>query len=439
MRFPKFRTARRTAQRVSAALAVLAMLGEPGLPASPDAKEAWHQWRGPNNNGVAESDAPLHFSGTENVKWRIAIPGKGNSTPVISGRTIYLTTSVESGTDIETGALGQHDFLVLAIDKETGEEVWRRTATSAEPHEGYHLRYGSFASNSPVTDGEVLIANFGSRGVYAYDLEGKLLWSKDLGRLYMRNTFGEGTAPVLYQDSLIIQNDHEGQSYIVVLNRTNGEEIWRADRDERSSWPQPVVVDFKGRKQLVTSSTRVRSYDLETGELIWEAGGLSLNAVAAVINVNDEMVIAMTAFRNPNLLAIRLGGTGDLTDNPKYVKWTNQRGNSYTASPVLHDGILYFVTDRGLMNAFDALTGAKHYHQQRLPEAYTFKASPVAARGKLYLASEEGDIVVLKLGTSYEVLAVNSMGDEMFVSSPVIVDGNLYVRSQDELFCIGGD
>ncbi len=439
MRLSPSTTARRSAQQASGALAVLTMLAAPGLPAGPDAKDAWCQWRGPNNNGVAESDAPLHFSGTENVKWRISIPGKGNSTPVISGRTIYLTTSVESGTDIETGALVQHDFLVLAIDKESGEEVWTRTATSAEPHEGYHRQYGSFASNSPVTDGEVLIANFGSRGVYAYGLDGTLLWSKDLGRLYMRNTFGEGIAPVLHRDSLIIQNDHEGQSYIVVLNKNNGKEIWRADRDERSSWPQPVVVDFEGRKQLVTSSTRVRSYDLETGELIWEAGGLGGNAVPAVISVNDEMVIAMTGFRDPNLLAIRLGGDGDLTDNAEYVKWTNQRGNSYTASPVLHDGVLYFVTDRGLVNAFDALTGEKHYHQQRLPETYTFKASPVAARGKLYLASEQGDVVVLKLGASYEVLAVNKMGDEMFVSSPVIVDGKLFLRSQDELFCIGAD
>ena len=173
--------------------------------------------------------------------------------------------------------------------------------------------------------------------------------------------------------------------------------------------------------------------------MIWAAGGLGANAIPAVINVKNEMVIAMTGFRDPNLLAIRLGGKGDITDNPDYVKWTNQKGNAYTASPVLHEGILYFVTDRGLVNAFDAVTGEKHYHQQRLPEAYTFKASPVAANGKLYLASEEGDVIVLRMGKAYEVLAVNKMGDEMFVSSPVVVDGMLYLRSQDELFCIGGD
>ena len=421
---------------VPVTLAGLALIAAPAHSAGPEAKEAWRQWRGPNNNGVAESDAPLKFSGTKNVKWRITIPGKGNSTPVISDGKIFVTTAAVSDNDDGAGEFPLYDFLVIAIDKETGEVAWRRTATSAKPHEGYHRRYGSFASNSPVTDGEILIASFGSRGVYAYDLDGGLLWKKDLGRMHMRMSFGEGIAPVLHGDSLIIQNDHEGDSYIVVLDKRTGKEKWRAQRDERSSWPQPIVVEYDGRKQLVTSSTRVRSYDFETGELIWEAGGLGANAIPAVINVNSEMVIAMTGYRDPNLLAIRLGGKGDITDNTDYIKWTNQRGNAYSASPVLHDGILYFVTDRGFVNAFDAVTGEKFYHQQRLPETYTFKASPVAAHGKLYLASEEGDVIVLKLGTEYEVLAVNEMGDEMFVSSPVILDGKLYLRSQDELFCI---
>ena len=436
MQFVSSPAARPRAFTTLVALASLVMLALPSAGAGPDAKDAWRQWRGPNNNGVAESDAPLHFSDTKNIKWRIAIPGKGHSTPVVSDGAIYLTTAAVSEKDNGEGDFPLYDFLVLAIDMETGKELWRRNATGAQPHEGYHRRYGSFASNSPVTDGEILIASFGSRGTYAYTMDGELIWKKDLGPLYMRNQFGEGIAPALHEDSLIIQNDHEGESYIVVLDKSTGEEKWRAERDERSSWPQPIVVPYEGREQLVTSSTRMRSYDLETGELIWEAGGLGANAIPAVINVNNEMVIAMTGYRDPNLLAIRLGGKGDITDNADFLKWTNDRGNAYSASPVLHDGILYFVTDRGMVNAFDAMTGEKFYHQQRLPETYTFKASPVAANGKLYLASEEGDVIVLKLGKEYEVLAVNSMGDEMFVSSPVIVDGKLYLRSQDELFCI---
>ena len=425
------------------------LLGEPTI------KESWHQWRGPHNNGVAEGDAPTNFSATDKVKWKIAIPGKGNSTPVVWGDVIYLTTAIAQDTPQAdapqpagrsgrgpgggAGALVDTDFVVMALDKNSGKVLWQKTAATLTPHEGYHRQYGSFASNSPVTDGETLIASFGSRGVFAFDMDGNLKWKKDLGRLQMRLAFGEGVAPALHDKYLIIQNDHEGQSYIVVLDKNNGEELWRAERDEHSSWPQPIVVDYDGRKQLVTSSARVRSYDLATGELIWEAGGLGANAIPAVINVDNEMVIAMTGYRDPNLLAIKLGGEGDLTDNPEYVKWTNDRGNSYSASPVLHDGILYFVTDRGMVNAFDAKTGEKFYHQQRLPETYTFKASPVAANGKLYLATEEGDVIVLKLGKTYEVLATNKMGDEMFISSPIIVGGDLYLRSQDELFCISSD
>ncbi|MYA80547.1 MAG: PQQ-binding-like beta-propeller repeat protein [Acidobacteriia bacterium] len=317
--------------------------------------------------------------------------------------------------------------------------LWVSNGNRHGAHEGHHAQYGSFASNSPITDGETLYVNFGSRGMYAFDLEGNLKWKKDLGQLQMRLAFGEGIAPIIHGNHLVIQNDHEGESYIVVLDKRDGKEIWRAGREERSSWPQPIVVEHEGRKQLVTSSTRVRSYDLETGELIWEAGGLGGNAIPAVVNVDNEMVIAMTGWRDANALAIKLGGSGDLTDSTDYIAWSNQRGNSYTASPVLHDGILYFITDRGMVSAVDAKSGEPFYVQQRLPEVYSFKASPVAANGKLYLATEQGDVVVLKLGKTYEVLATNEMGDEMFVSSPVVVGGDLFLRSQNELFCISGD
>ncbi len=454
--------------RAALFLPVFCLAAAPFAAAEPTALDSWHQWRGPYNTGVAVGGAPTEFSGERNVKWRVPIPGKGHSTPVVWGDVIYLTTAAakdsprpaaregaggpgaagkrgkrggaaRGGGGGAGGALVETDFLVMALDKSTGKVVWRKTAVTATPHEGYHRRYGSFASNSPVTDGETLIANFGSRGVYAYDLAGNLQWSKDLGKLQMRLQFGEGVAPVLHDDYLIIQNDHEGQSYIVVLDKNDGKEIWRAEREERSSWTQPVVVDYGGRKQLVTSSTRIRSYDLATGEIIWEAGGLGGNAIPAVVNVDNEMVIAMTGWRDANLLAVRLGGKGDLTDNSEFIAWSNQRGNSYSASPVLHEGILYFVTDRGMVSAFDAKTGEMFYNQQRLPQSYTFKASPVAADGKLYLASEEGDVIVLELGKTYEAPAVNAMGGETFISSPFIVGGELFLRSEDELFCIASD
>lgn len=429
--------------RVRRALAAIAIAFAICGPVSAD---PWHYWRGAGNAGYAPGDAPVSFSATENVRWRVQIPGKGNSTPVVAGGSIFLTTAVpvadptpaDEATD--EPALPVHDFVVLALDASTGKERWRKTAKTEAPHERHHRRYGSFASNSPSTDGEILIVNFGSRGLYAYDLDGKQLWSRNLGKLFVKNTFGEGSTPVLHGDNLILQNDHEGQSYIVVMDKRTGKEIWRANRDERTSWAPPVVVNQGGREQVVTSaSRRVRSYDLATGELIWETAGLGSNAIPAVVNVSDEMVIAMTGHRDPNLLAIRLGAKGDITGDDTYIEWTNQRGNPYTTSPVLNDGILYMVTDKGLVSAFDVKTGKAHYQQQRLPDIYAFKASPIAANGKLYLASQQGDVIVLQMGKEYEVLAINEMGDEMFVSSPIIANGSLFLRSQDELICIGTD
>ena len=425
-----------------ALVAVAVVLGVCG----PVSADPWHYWRGPGNSGYAPGDAPVSFSGTENVKWRVPIPGKGNSTPVVAGGSIFLTTAVPvadptpAGEATEEPALPVHDFVVLAIDASTGEEQWRKTARTEAPHERHHRRFGSFASSSPSTDGEILIVNFGSRGLYAYDLNGEQLWSRDLGKLYVKNTFGEGSTPVLHGDYLILQNDHEGQSFVAVMDKRTGKEIWRANRDERTSWAPPVVVNSGGKPQVVTSaSRRVRSYDLATGELIWETAGLGSNAIPAVVNVSDEMVIAMTGHRDPNLLAIRLGAKGDITGDDTYIEWTNQRGNPYTTSPVLHDGILYMVTDRGLVSALDVTTGKAHYQQQRLPDIYAFKASPIAANGRLYLASQQGDVIVLQMGEEYEVLAVNDMGDKMFVSSPIIADGSLFLRSQDELICISTD
>ncbi|MDA0205773.1 MAG: PQQ-binding-like beta-propeller repeat protein [Acidobacteria bacterium] len=414
---------------------------------APSAAASWPQWRGPNNDGVAESSAPTKFSATDNVKWRVPIPGHGNSTPIIVGDRIFLTTAVRTAnSQVSRGGgsgggagIAEHEFVVMALNKATGEVIWRRTAITTTPHEGHHEQYGSFASNSPVSDGQMLFASFGSRGVYAYDLDGNLKWKKEIAPLRMRLGFGEGTALVLHGNSLILQHDQQANSYVSVLDKRTGEQIWRADRSEESAWAQPLVVEYEGRKQLITSSTRVRTYDLETGELIWEAGGLGGNAIPAVVQVSEDMVIALTGWRNANLLAIKLGGQGDITGNPEFIKWTNQRGNSYTPSPVLHDGILYLLADNGVLSAFDALTGEVHYIQQRLPEFPSFKASPVAAGGNLYTASENGMATVVKLGKQFEVVAANNMGDEMFVSSPVVVDGDLFLRSQDELFCISED
>lgn len=406
----------------------------------------WTYWRGPNYNGTAESDAPLSWDETKNVVWKATIPGRGFSTPILHGDRLYLTTAVPIGplklpTTPGGGGPGggagvaEHKFMVMAVDKKTGKVVWERTALTTTPHEGYHRRYGSFASNSPVTDGKMLYAYFGSRGLFAYDLNGTLKWKKDMPAFRMRLSFGEGTAPVLADDFLILNCDQESDSFLLVLDKTSGKEVYRVKREEVSSWAPPLVITHNGLKQMiVAASAKVRSYELATGKLIWECAGLGTNVIPQPV-IQGDVVYVMSGHRDPNLMAIKLGGKGDITGS-SHVLWTNQRGNSYTASPVLQDNKLYFITDSGMLSCFNATTGEPYYSQQRLGKPYNFKASPVAANGKLYLATEEGDVVVVKMGEKLEVLAVNTMADQSFISSPVIVDGTLYLRGQNTLFAI---
>jgi outer membrane protein assembly factor BamB len=420
------------------------------LSASMLAAENWPEWRGPNSNGTAKGDVPLEFSDTKNVAWKATIPGRGHSSPVIFGNKIFITTAVttdgqESAARVSLapdsrgiGGAGfgkEYHFVLMCLDTKSGKVLWQRTAKTAKPHEGYHPKYGSFASNSPVTDGKFVFAFFGSRGVFAYDLDGNLKWQKDVPPMKMRLSFGEGTAPVLHENYLILNNDQEQGSYVSVLDKTTGEQIWRADREESSSWAAPLVVEHNKAKQLIISATnKVRSYDLKTGKVIWECTGLGANVIPAPV-VQKDVVYVMSGFRNPNLLAIKLGGTGDLTGS-KNILWTNQRGNSYTPSPVLLDNKLYFISDTGMLTCLNATTGEAYYQQQRLPKPYNFKASPVLVNGKIYLATEEGDVVVVKAGEKFEVLATNTMSDQVFIASPAVVDGAMYLRGQNTLFCI---
>jgi outer membrane protein assembly factor BamB len=416
----------------------------------------WPAWRGPDNDGMARGDAPLHWSDTEHIKWKAEIPGRGHSSPVIWGDKVFVTTSVPTGAvpaampDAAPPTPGrggrgfgnrapqpEQKLILMALDRKTGKLLWQQVAKVATPHEGYHPTYGSFASNSPVTDGKHVVAFFGSRGVYCYDMDGKKIWEKDFGiQLRMFNTFGEGAWPFLEGLKLLLLFDNEVDSFLVALDVATGKELWRTPRpDGNTNWSGPVVITVDGKKQVVVSATKkVHAYDLETGRPIWEVAGLGQNTIPAPV-AGDGMVFVMSGYRNPNLLAVKLGREGDLTGTDAIV-WQNQKGNSYTASPVLHDGKLYVVTDSGMLSCFDAKTGKAFYQQQRLPKPYNFKASPVGVNGKLYLATEEGDVVIVKMGETYEVLATNTLEGQMFIGTPAVVDGEIYLRGQNTLFCI---
>jgi outer membrane protein assembly factor BamB len=409
---------------------------------------AWPHWRGPAHTGVAPGPVPLTFSDTQNVRWKIEIPGRGMSTPVVAGNRLFFTTAIPTGRKAAAAPAGggragggvgageEHRLEVLAVDRATGKIAWQRTATTATPHEGYHHLYGSFASNAPASDGQRVYAFFGSRGLFVYDLEGRLLWQKDPGiKMAMRLAFGEGSGVVVDDGKVFLQYDHQEPGAIIALNAADGKELWRAPRAENSSWSTPLVVTHNGAKQLVvTADTKVKAYDIQSGKVVWEVAGLGTNPIPQPIQFGDS-VILMSGYRNPKVMSVKLGRTGDLTGTDA-VTWEGTRGTSYTGTPALHDGRLYVFADNGLLTVFNAATGEPHYLTARLPKPYTVKASPLVVGDRVYLATEEGDVVVVKAGNQMEILATNTLTDQSFIASPIAVGNELYLRGRTHLFRI---
>jgi outer membrane protein assembly factor BamB len=438
---------RTVASAAAGLLLTASLVAQQGRPATAD---TWGHWRGPAQTGVAPGAAPVRWSNTSNIAWKVEIPGRGHSSPVVWGDRVFVTTAVPTGRKTEppaasgggrrgdggAGAHEEHRFEVLALDRATGKIVWRQTAATAEPHEGYHATYGSFASNSPTTDGQRLYVSFGSRGLFAYDMNGKLLWQRDFQiQMRMFQEFGEGVGPVLDEGRLIVLFDHEGDGLLAMLDAATGREIWRTPRTDGTNWAAPLVVRHEGRKQIVVNSPRkVRSYDYETGKQIWETAGLGLNTIPRAVQHGDS-VLVMSGFINPRLMAIRLGREGDLAGTDA-IKWAATRALAYTTSPVLHEGKLYFLTDNGMASAIDADSGAPVYQQVRLPKPYAIKASPVVAGGMLYFPTEDGDVVVAKVGPTLDVVATNTLTDQSFVASPAVAAGDIFLRSRTHLFRI---
>jgi len=422
----------------------LCALGLP-LSAQPPADRFWPQWRGPLATGASPSaNPPAEWSETKNIRWKVEIPGRGSASPVVWGDHVYVLTAIPTAagvTDLHAprGGVtprGVHRFVVMAINRKDGRIVWQQTAREAEPHEASHNDNGTWASSSALTDGEHVIAPFESQGLYAYDMNGKLVWQKDLGDKYMRNTFGEGSTPVLYKDRLFYVWDHQRESFIVALNKRTGEELWRVKRDEIDTWATPLVVEQAGAAQVVVAGmNRVRSYDAATGAIVWETAGLTMNPIPSPVS-GGGMVFLMSGFRGNSLKAIRLeGAKGDITSTPA-IAWTLDRDTPYVPSPLLYEGILYFLkTNNGLLTAVDAKTGKAHYQAQRLDAVPNVFASPVAAAGRIYIVGREGTTAVIKPGPTLEVLGASTL-DDHFDASPALVDGEMYLRGVKNLYCV---
>lgn len=424
-----------------------ALLSFTAMSASSDsaAEKYWPQWRGPFASGVSTTaDPPIEWSETKNVRWKVEIPGRGSSSPVVWGDRIFLLTAVPaetSGADSHTPRGGlprvSHRFVVLAINRATGKTVWERTAREAVPHEASHAENGTWASSSAITDGKRVIAWFESEGLYAYDVDGKLLWQADLGKKSMRMQFGEGSTPALYGDRIVIVFDHQGSSFIVSLDANTGKELWRTPRQEIDTWATPLVVDVGGRAQVIApGKSKLHSYDLETGKIVWEGPGLTMNPIPSPV-YGDGIVFAMSGFQGNRLRAIRLADAkGDLTGSGAEV-WSLDHDTPYVPSPLLYDGILYFLkTNSGLLSAYDAKSGTPHFQLQRLDGLPNVFSSPVGAAGRVYITGREGTTLVIKRGPSYEVIAKNTL-DDGFDASPALVGTDIYLRGYRYLYALG--
>lgn len=413
---------------------------------------SWPQWRGPSGQGVsAEKNLPAEWTATKNIKWKTLIPGRGHSSPIVWGNRIFLTTAIEG--DLVPGAKAvkhmdgdkeflhpdsigadhKHLFKVICLNRETGKVVWEQTAFEGTPYDNRH-RKSSFASSTPATDGRNVYAFFGTEGLFAYDMNGKLVWKADLGKLGTVG-MGTGTSPVLYENLVILQCDEENgaASFIVGIDKKTGREVWRTPRKVQVSWSTPLLVRTAKRAELITSGTEaVIAYDPANGKELWRHKGVESNAIPSPV-ANSELVFISAGFPAKIAMAIALGGTGNLADS---VAWKYTKGTAYVPSPILYGEYLYLTSDRGVLTCIDAKTGEIKYEGGRVPIPASFTASPVAFDGKILMTSEDGDTFVVKAGPKHEIIGTNSVGEPVY-ASPALADGNIFIRGERNLYCIG--
>jgi outer membrane protein assembly factor BamB len=424
----------------------------------------WPGWRGPLGNGISpDADPPTEWSEERNVRWKATVPGRGSSTPVVWKDLVFLLTAVPVGEPKAaaapppeakpepTGPGGggrrrgggggmsekptqEQRFTVLALDRATGKPRWEKGVRTQMPHEGHHKDHG-FASASPVTDGEVLIASFGSFGIYALDLKGQVLWEKDLGDMQTRNGFGEGSSPALSGDTVVVLWDHEGSDFIVALDRKSGKELWRRNRDEPTGWCTPYIIEHGGKKQVVVNATeRIRSYDLATGEQIWECGGQTMNAIPTAVSGFGRVYVT-SGFRGSAIQAITLGRTGDLTGTDA-IAWSRSKNTPYVPSPLLYgDHVYLYSGNNALLSILDAKTGDVQVDATRLAGLTGVYASPAGAAERVYLVGRDGGTLVLKNGPKVDILATNKL-DDGFDASPAFAGKDLFLRGRQSLYCL---
>ena len=442
------------------ALATVTLVAASGPPAS---VARWPSFRGPSASGVADGQSlPDTWDGTtgRNIRWKVPIPGLAHSSPIVWDDRIYVTSAISSQANVtfKPGLYGEgtasedrspQRWVVIALDRETGRTIWQQTAYEGVPREKRHIK-ATYANATPATDGKTIVAFFGSQGLYAFDMNGRLRWKKDLGVL---NTgaydlpeyeWGTASSPIIYKNLAIVQCDTQNESFVLAADLATGKTVWKTVRKELPSWGTPTVYASSsgGSAELVTNASNfIRGYDPDTGAERWRLGGSS--KITAPTPVFAEGLIVVASGRAPErpIFAIRPGGQGDITpadnaDSSAHVAWRKTGRGSYMPTPLIYKDVVYVLGNAGLLDAYDLRTGREIYRQRLEHRGSGFSASPVAADTRIYLSSEDGDMFVVQTGAEFKLLAKNPMGEPL-MATPAIAGSTMYVRGERQLFAVG--
>jgi outer membrane protein assembly factor BamB len=418
----------------------------------------WPSFRGTNASGVAaDANPPVSWSAAEsrNIVWKTDIPGFSHSSPIVWGDRVFLITAISSdaksgfkakdrGIDLADDSV-KHTWRIYCLDRKSGRIIWEKAVYARIPRARRHVK-ATQANSTPVTDGRYVVALFGSEGMDCYDLNGKLLWKKDLGILNPglwddpNSSWGHASSPVIYRDLVIVQADGHKQSFIAAYNLKDGKQAWRVERGEITSWSTPTIHEASERTELIANGGHfIRGYDPLTGTELWRFSDNNTEVKMQAPLVANNLIYVTGGYPPGRAMYVfRSGAKGDISlkpgqDTNDSIAWSSSKGSPYTPTPIIYDGIFYTCGDNGVLSAYDAKTGERFY-QERLPSS--FSASPVAANSKLYLSSEDGDVFVVKAGPKYELLATNPVG-EVMMATPAISDGLVIVRGLNHLFAFG--